>query len=240
MPGIEPSLFAKPNVPIEDRIATFRFRPTSKELGINIGYGLMGASSRTIEDGDQFLKVLPNPVPIKLATIWMYFVLALIVLSVVVFPPRDRKSLTLVCAVLVLAGIVIIPTMMAILSWINQLEGDAPFLVYEKSSDTIELPRLSKSFPKAQLETIVFLDRFVDGNRHWQVALLTSDGSEWTYFHLFNEAGSGTGKGTGIGFLQFKELYEQLAESLGVESRRLKFSQQESALLPDKLSEQSA
>jgi len=238
MPVAQQNMFAIPNPPIEDRIAQFPMRPTAKELGANLGYGMLGSSSTFVEEDDQFLKVMPKNVPIKMFAIWMYFVLAVMsVFAAFSFfsLPADatdfsRRSAMGFCAACVFVGLFIIPIMMALLTWINKMEGTEAYLVFEKSSGIIELPRVSKSFRKQQLEEIIFLDRFVGGNRFWQVALLAQEDGQWVYVHLFNEAGSANG----LEIFGYKNLYQKLADHLGVESRRLKFTKTESEMLPKK------
>ena len=206
--------------PIEERIARFPRRPDERELGTDLGYGLMGSSNIELNEDERSVRVEPQQIPIKIATVWMYFVLAFIAAVLLWIGDKD----TMIWVMLVFAGIIIIPTMMAVLSWLNEKTGTEPFLVYNKSSDRITLPRVELAFAKEQLREIVFLDRFVDENRFWQVALLVEVDGSWTYVHLFN----GAGATTGMKVFGCKELYERLADRLEIESRLVKFTRQES------------
>ena len=217
-----PSLFGTQRA-IEDRIKSFDRRPDDKELGTDLGYGLMGTSSIHMKEYGQLLKVEPLQIPIKYVTIWMYFVLAL--LATISFFVGMGDTLTYV--MFVFAGLFIIPAMMTALSWINEQTGNEPYLVFDKSTGNVELPRLSSSYSKDQLREIIFLDRFVQDNRYWQVGLLVEEQGSWTYLHLFNEAGTGTG----MGWMGVKELYENIGDELGIELRRLKFTREASKSL---------
>ena len=202
----------------------FEQRPDERQLGAELGYGLMGSSSIQLIQDEQFLKVEPQRIPIVGVAIWMYFVLMLI--GTILFWVGENEKLPWV--MLVIAGLLIIPTMLGMFNWFNGQLGTEPYLVFNKSDEIVSLPRLSMVFDRQQLHEVLFLDRYVKGNRFWQVALLVEDGSNcWKYLHLFNEAGTGHG----MQWLGVKDLYEKVAEGLGIESRRLKFSRWESESL---------
>ena len=208
---------------VESRIAIFTERPTEEQLGTELGYGLMGGSNRRVEDGDQIFKIAPQPIPVVAATIWMYFVLALVLL-ITLWLERQHKGLY---ALIIFSGIVIIPVMMSILSWINRTTGTEPYIVFDKHKKQVELPRLSMKFPQEQIRKIVFLERFVEDNEFWQIAMLVEESSDrWLYVHLYNAASQGD-----VEWFGFKNDYNQLALSLGVGSQLLKFSRKESKLL---------
>ena len=208
--------------PVERRIARFGIRPDDIQLGTELGYGLMGGSGTKLKEDEHSAQVLPQQIPIVGVAIWMYFVLG--VIATILFWVGENEPMPWIMLIFG-GGIFIIPTMMGILSWINKAMGSEPYLVFDKAQDDVSLPRLSMTFNRNQLREIVFLDRFVEGNRFWQVALLIEEGNDqWIYVHLYNAAGDGTG----MQWFGVKELYEQIAESLGIQARRLKFSKAES------------
>ena len=211
--------------PVEDRVVNFNCEPDDRQLGTDLGYGLMGSSGTSLNQKGEIAKVEPMVIPIKLAAVWMYFVSLLIVAILIITGTRDM----LPWVILGFACVIIIPFMMSVLSWVNQQTGNVPYLVFNKSEGTVELPRLSRKFVVDQLRQIVFLDRFVDGNRFFQVALLVEEEDRWTYVHLFNDGGARSGPA----FLGVKELYEKIGDLLGIESRSLKFSRKESLALTD-------
>jgi hypothetical protein len=210
----------KPYRPCEKRFVLFEHRPDDKQLGTDLGYGLMGASNRTLSENDKRLQYLPQPIPLPFVAVCLAIPLLMLLGYLIWQGFEEREPL----AMLIL-GIFIVPIMIALFAWLNAMEGDEPFLDFEKSTGVLELPRVSMSFPKSQLREVVFLDRFVQGNRHWQVALLVEEQTNrWTYVHLFNEAGTGFG----MQWLGVKDTYQKIAEALEVESRQLKFSKAES------------
>ena len=207
---------------VKNRIAIFAERPTEEQLGAELGYGLMGGSNRRVEDGDHFFKIAPQPIPIVGVTIWMYFVLAFAAILPIWLGPQGKEYYVL----LIFSGIVIIPVMMAMLSWINGMMGTEPYIVFDKQAKQVELPRLSMTFPQEQIREIVFLDRFVENNEHWQIAMVVEEKSDrWLYVHLYNIAGREAE------WFGHKNDYNQLALSLGIGSRGLRFSRKESKLL---------
>jgi hypothetical protein len=223
-------LMKQADVPIEDRMAHFDARPSNEDLAVCLGYGLLGASGTSIKDDDNFMKVLPQQLPIKGIAIWMYFVLALMAVLIFFFQRFGNLPLAIHVVpwvMLTVGGLFVIPTMMNMFSWINKQTGASPYLVFDKSKHTVELPRLGLTLAQAAATEIVFLDRYVQKNRFWQVSLLVRDGNRWSYFHLFNEAGAGTGPKLFGG----RELHEEIAAGLGIKSRKVKFSKRESESL---------
>ena len=59
--------------PIEDRMVSFAHKPTEDDLAAAVGYPLMGPSSTNIKRSEGRVAVLPQKIPIKMATYWMYF-----------------------------------------------------------------------------------------------------------------------------------------------------------------------
>ena len=213
----------KPYRPGEKRFVLFEHRPNNKELGVDLGYVLMGASNRTLTEDEERLQYLPQPIPLPFVAFCLAIPLLMLLGYLIWQGFREREPL----AMLIL-GIFILPIMIALFAWLNAMEGDEPFLDFEKSQGVLELPRVSMSFPISQLREVVFLDRFVQGNRHWQVALLIEEQTNrWKYVHLFNEVGTGFG----MQWLGVKDSYQKIAEALEVESRLLRFSKAESLKL---------
>ena len=207
---------------IKNRIAIFSERPGEEELAAELGYGLMGGSNRSLQNDDQFFKISPQPIPVRAFTIFMYSFLA--VVSILTFWFDGDKILHVMNVV---AAIFIIPCMIGVLSWINQMTGTEPYIIFDKQANLVELPRLSMKFPKNEIREIVFLDRFVENNEYWQIAMLVEERSDrWLYVHLYNSASSGS-----VGWFGFKDDYHQLALSLGIGLRRLRYSRKESKLL---------
>ena len=210
----------KPYRPIEKRFVVFECRPNEQQLGTDLGYGLMGASNRTLTDDDVGLKYVPQPIPVVFAAICVTVPFIILLVYVLYFNVQDRGAWAML-----LFSIVIIPMMIVFLSWLNAMEGDEPFLVFDKSTAILELPRVGMSFPQEQLREVVFLERFVQGNLHWQVALLLEEKPVcWKYVHLFNESESAME----IQWLGVKDTYQKIADALNVESRRLRFNKKES------------
>lgn len=223
-------IFAFTDVPIEKRIAQFADRPNDKECGIALGYGLMGTSGKSLSEDPIAVEVGPKSIPIKLFLIWMYFVLFVVIVIATLSPPAIEERLffqPFVWGMLIMAAVFIIPTMGAILSWINQVTGSEPYLRWDKSTDILELSRVSKTIPRKQVKEIVFLDRYVEADRYWQVALLVQNQDEWLYIHIFNEVGSRPR----FALFGFKDLSEQIADRLEINFRELKFSKKESKTL---------
>ena len=222
--SIQTHIKVVPEIDTKNRVVTFRHPPTEDELGATLGYGLMGSSNCNLKEQDDFLTLHPLQMPVVAGTIWMYFVLAVIL---VIFIWQGEQD-ALPYLIMLMGGIFIIPFMMSVLAWVNQQTGTESYLEFDKQENRITLPRLSLSFPKEQLREIVFLDRFVEGGRFWQIALLVEESSDhWTYAHLYNAAGSGAG----MECFGLKDNYHRLADLLEIKFRRLKFSKTESESL---------
>ncbi|QEG23167.1 hypothetical protein [Mariniblastus fucicola] len=209
--------------PIERRIAIFDARPGDRQLGTDLGYGLMGGSPQKFDEDSKFFKVGPQTIPPKFVAIWMYFVLAAISITFVCMGIKEMAAWGIVIG----GAILIVPTMIAMFSWINHLTGKEPFLVFDKVTGIVELPRLASKYSVKQLREVIFLDRFVDRNQHWHIGLLAEEGNgSWTYLHLFNTAHICSGNGSG--WLGFKDDDQKIAEALGIGFRRITFTKDES------------
>jgi hypothetical protein len=217
------------DLPIEERIAEFEKPPTDEQLGTLLGYGLMGSSGTSIKDDGDCVRVVPELIPIRGVTIWMYFVLTLIAVAFFFVQPQIGPKMFrfIPWLMLLLGGLFVIPTMISMFSWINERTGKEPYLVFDKSTQVLSLPRLQRTLSQRQLIEIVFLDRYHKKHRCWQVALLAQEDEKWVYLQLFNEAGTGTG----MACFGVSELYEKIANELGINARRLKFSIRKSELL---------
>lgn len=221
------NLMPRVKVPVEDRMVEFDSSPSEEDLATCLGFGLIGSSGTSIQECDDLLKVVPNQIPIKGVRIWMYFVLFLIAALMLFFQPVGRLPLGVQIVpwvILTVAGLFVIPTMMTMFSWVNERVGSEPYLIFDRTSGGIELPRLNKSIPQTEASEIVFLDRYVNGLQHWHVALLTRKGEVWNYLHLFNEAGASSGPR----IFGSSELYEKIAAELQIDVRKVKFSKKES------------
>ena len=210
--------------PIEDRMVSFDHKPTEEELSAAIGYPLMGSGS-TIKWLDGRIEVVPQKIPIRLATYWMYFVIAVMVALTLYFSKgRDVKVPLFMIG---FGAVVIVPFMMGILSWINSQTGSEPYLVYDTYSSMITLPRLELSFPKEQVEMLVSLERFVDENEYYQTAILIRQEERWLYAHVLNRAE----ESSELINWKFTTLPRRIAKEIGVELIALRFNRKKSRLL---------
>ena len=222
MPDPYIDFFSPPtDIPIEGRIARFDHQPNEDDLGTWLGTGLIGSSSTDIRDEENVLTVFPRNIPIKIAAIWMYFIVTVIMIAGVY---ADNRAML---GIAIGGALFSVPLMLGMFWCFNRNTGDSPYLKLNKQTGLVELPRVEMTLPKEQLREVVFLNRFVDGVQYWQVALLCEDQGKWTYIHLYNEAGSGTG----MHIFGCKEQYEQIAEHLGTTSRHLKFNNKDSEVL---------
>ena len=210
--------------PVERRITSFDRKPTDQDLGTDLGCGLVGSSPSIFKDDDKFFQVGPQIIPVKFIAIWMYFVLAVMAI-ILLYAGGDNADWGMIIG----AGIMIVPTMIFAVAYMNEQTGSDPYLVYDKKAKQIELPRLSLKFSQTQLCEVIFLERFVGGSSscHWQVGLVIEEGDgSWTYLHLFN-----TGhrcSGSGLGWFGFKDEDQKIAEALGIGHRRLWYTEEES------------
>ena len=205
---------------IEDRMVTFDSRPDDEQLGTDLGYGLIGKDV-FLEDDGQLMRVLPQAIPVKAGTIWMYFVVTALAIAFVFLGVRDPIPWFL----LAMGAVIIIPLMMSVLWWLDKEGGDEAYLVFDRSTGVVELPRVSLRYPVEQLREIVFLDRWIEGDQFWQCALLVEKDGSWTYVHLFN------GGGGGLPMFGVKGIYQKIGEVLGIKSRRLRFTRAQSKSL---------
>lgn len=141
--------------PIESRIASFVDEPSDEQLGIAIGYPMPGSSGTQIKTTENGFEVAPEKIPVRIATIWMYFVLSLMVVtSLYTVQPDQLKIVLFMCG---LAAVIIIPSMMAIFAYCNRTIGDTPYLVLEAESQTISLPRLNLSFESKDVVKLIWV-----------------------------------------------------------------------------------
>ena len=206
--------------PVEDRMVSFSSEPSEEQLAMAIGYPLMGTSSTTLKKREGNWEVFPQMIPVRIVAIWLYFVLVCMII-VVLFTGMGKE----VVGISIGAGILIVPMMLGLFSWLNSQTGSEPYLVYDPESATISLPRLKISFPREQVDRLVSLNRFVDGNRFYQIAILVRQEDHWLYAHVCNEAGTASWGS--------KSLTATTAEALGVPFVELRFNRRESQLLKE-------
>ena len=212
------------DVPVDERIAHFDYKPNEDDLGIWLGGALIGGSNHELVDEEHSFTVVPRSIPIKAFFIFMYSLVAIMMISSF-FVSDDAH---VIWGVAWGAALIIVPFMGAVLWAINQATGDAPYLKLNKQTGLVELPRVEMTLPQKQLKGIVFLDRFVDGARMYQVALLCEDQGKWTYIHLYNDSGTSQ---TGINIFGFRGQFQQIADHLGIETCRLRFACKDSEAL---------
>ena len=200
----------------------FNHEPSEEELNdVVLGYGEVGTSDIHVEmEGHEFL-VRPGQIPIKGFTIWMYFCCVLFI-AIAGFIGQDAFWHVLI--MMIVAAIVVIPTMICMFKWINEKTGTDPYVVIQSGVE-IEIPRLKTTLPVDQIRSIV-VGNF--GGLHRQVTLLgeTPEGT-WSLLHLYNTAGNDN--------WLVQPIHQKIDDQLGVPVFTFKRSKRESQKMINKL-----
>lgn len=173
------------------RLVEFPNPPTPDELRTPVGWGLMGSSTTELFEDEHTVSICPVAIPIKAVGVWMYACLFAFMLGGTLFPifglqPPD----TIFWVMMIGGGLLIIPTMLGMFAWINDQTGNSPYLIINKLHQSIELPRLGAKWPNKDVQCVLFVLCYVEGNILFQVSLLIrGECGKWIYAHVYNDGG---------------------------------------------------
>lgn len=174
-----------------ERLVEFPNEPTCDQLRTPIGYGQMGSSSTALFEDEHTIRICPVAIPLKAIGVWMYACLIAFMIGGMLFPMFGlRPPDEIFWVMMILGGLLIVPTMLGMFAWINDQMGNSPYLIINKREQSVELPRLRAKGAISDVQGVFFIRCYVERNPLFQVSLLIrSECGKWTYAHVYNDGG---------------------------------------------------
>jgi hypothetical protein len=197
--------------------------PTPDELRTPVGWGQMGSSTTSLFEDEHSVTIRPVAIPVKSVGVWSYACLVAFIVGGMLFPFFGfQRPDPIFWGMMVLGGLLVIPSMLGIFAWANGQMGSSPYLIMNKIDQSIELPRLGAKWPTKAVQGVCFVRCYVDRNPLFQVSLLIQgECGKWTYAHVYNAGGDNHRNAWMHGFGLGED--QELAKKLGAGWSYLRF-----------------